>query len=47
MSNSGQVVSMVQEKNMSKILQIYDTVDMQMEVRLAIVSSHITSNLFS
>lgn len=37
LAGSGQVVSLVQERNMLKLVMIYDTNDMLVQVRLAIV----------
>lgn len=39
LASSGQVVSIIQERHLMKMVAIYDTSDMPIEVRLAVVES--------
>lgn len=39
LAGSGQVVSMIQERHLMKLIVIYDTTDMPIDVRQAVVES--------
>ena len=39
LAGSGQVVSMIQERHLMKLITIYDTPDMPVDVRQAVVES--------